>query len=299
MSAVPQQHAKRLGSQAAEAAAGLGAGFRALRLAFIALLERLWQDPRSKHRAGLALACLVAAASIWGFAHWIAQKPLFAMQKVMVEAAPGHALRHVSDASIQLALRRLGFFDFFSLDLEGIRDQVEQVDWVRKAQVRRVWPNALVVEVEEHQPMAIWNGDRLINHHGELFTANFAEAEIAGHLPQLIGPDGSHPQVLSRWRDIRQWLAPLSRSPSVVSLSASHAWQARLDDGSLLLLGRDEGLGMEHRVARWVESHRSVMERLMKPVAAVDLRYPNGFALQLAEHQAGQAALKKTAKRDR
>jgi cell division septal protein FtsQ len=34
----------------------------------------------------------------------------------------------------------------------------------------------------------------------------------------------------------------------------------------------------------------------MKPVAAVDLRYPNGFALQLADHQGG---LKKTAKRDR
>ncbi|NBS38770.1 MAG: FtsQ-type POTRA domain-containing protein [Betaproteobacteria bacterium] len=299
MSAVPQQHARRLGSQAAGAVYAFGAHFIALRAGLMGLLKRLWQDPRWMNRAGIALACVAASALIWGFAHWMAQKPFFAMQKVMVEAAPGHALRHVSDDAIHLALRRLGFFDFFSLDLEGIRDQVEQVDWVRKAQVRRVWPNALVVEVEEHQPMAIWNGDRLINHHGELFTANFAEAEIAGHLPQLIGPDGSHPQVLARWRDLRQWLAPLSRSPSVLSLSASHAWQAKLDDGSLLLLGRDEGLGMEHRVARWVESHRSVIERLMKPVAAVDLRYPNGFALQLAEQQTGQGGLKKSAKRDR
>ncbi|NCX23978.1 MAG: cell division protein FtsQ, partial [Betaproteobacteria bacterium] len=70
-------------------------------------------------------------------------------------------------------------------------------------------------------------------------------------------------------------------------------------DGSLILLGRDEGLGIEHRVARWVESHRSVMERLMKPVAAVDLRYPNGFALQMAEQQGGHMGLKKSAKRDK
>jgi cell division protein FtsQ len=299
LSAVPQQHARRLGAQAADAFSFFGAQLIALRAGVFVLLKRLWEDPRWANRAGIALACVAASACVWGFAHWIAQKPLFAMQNIMVEAAPGHALRHVSEAPIQLALRRLGFFDFFSLDLEGIRDQVEQVDWVRKAQVRRVWPNALVVEVEEHQPMAIWNGDRLINHHGELFTANFAEAEIAGHLPQLIGPDGSHPQVLARWRDLRQWLAPLSRAPSVVSLSASHAWQAKLDDGSLLLLGRDEGLGMEHRVARWVESHRSVIERLAKPVAAVDLRYPNGFALQLGEQQPGQGGLKKNAKRDR
>jgi len=270
-----------------------------VRLWLLDSIERLRNDPIWTRRMATGLASLAIAASMWGFAHWLAQKPFFAMQTVMVEAVPGHALRHVSDASVELALKRLGFFDFFSLDLERIRDQVEQVEWVRKAQVRRVWPNALVVEVEEHQPLAIWNGDRLINHHGELFSAHFAEAEIAAHLPQFIGPDGSHPQVLARWRDLRQWLAPLSRSPSAVSLSASHAWQAQLDDGSLLLLGRDEGMGMEHRVARWVESHRSVAEKLMKPVAAVDLRYPNGFAVQLVDPQARQGEPKGHPKRDK
>ncbi|NCZ74946.1 MAG: FtsQ-type POTRA domain-containing protein, partial [Betaproteobacteria bacterium] len=106
----------------------------------------------------MALACLAATGLLGALGHWIAQKPFFAMQRVIVEAAPGHALNHVQDGSIQLALRRIGFFDFFSLDLESVRDQVQQVDWVRKVQVRRVWPNALLLEVEEHQPIAIWNG---------------------------------------------------------------------------------------------------------------------------------------------
>ncbi len=61
----------------------------------------------------------------------------------------------------------------------------------------------------------------------ELFTANFAEPEIPGHLPQLIGPDGSLAQVLAIWRDLIQWLLPLSRSPSLVYLPARHASQAR------------------------------------------------------------------------
>ncbi|NDA52469.1 MAG: FtsQ-type POTRA domain-containing protein [Betaproteobacteria bacterium] len=299
MSAVPQQHARRRATVVNETAGSVLESLKAAGLAFVELIRRLRRDPLWIKRFAMALACLAATGLLGALGHWIAQKPFFAMQRVIVAAAPGHALNHVQDGSIQLALRRIGFFDFFSLDLESVRDQVQQVDWVRKVQVRRVWPNALLLEVEEHQPIAIWNGDRLINHHGELFTANFAEAEIAGDLPQLIGPDGSHPQVLARWRDLRQWLAPLARSPSVVSLSASHAWQARLDDGSLILLGRDEGLGIEHRVARWVESHRSVMERLMKPVAAVDLRYPNGFALQMAEQQGGHMGLKKSAKRDK
>ena len=299
MNASPRAQARRGRSQTSPLEAKIKTWLESARWSLGVWMSALRHDPRWARLAAGGLAGLAVAAMIWGFAHWLAQKPFFAMQTIRVEATPGHALRHVSDDSIQLALKRLGFFDFFSLDMESVRDQVEQVDWVRKAQVRRVWPNALVVEVEEHQPMAIWNGDRLINHHGELFSANFAEAEIAGDLPQLMGPDGSHPQVLARWRDLRQWLAPLSRAPVMVSLSASHAWQAELDDGSHLLLGRDEGMGMEFRVARWVESYRSVAEKLIKPVAAVDLRYPNGFAVQLAEEASGQGEPRKRVKRDK
>jgi len=263
------------------------------------LLLRLWNDPRWAHRAALTLTLLALLALLWGGGHWIARQPLFVMQQVLVEALPGQTLRHLSAESFAFTLRRQRMGSFFALDLEAVRAQVEQVDWVRRAQVRRVWPNTLQLVVEEHQPMATWNADRLINDHGELFTANVAEAEVNGALPQLIGPEGSQEKVLARWRDLRSWLAPAERTPVMVSLSASHAWQARLDDGTLLLLGRDEGLGMDHRVARWVASHRSVGERLARPVAAVDLRYPNGFALQLAAVDSSQGGVRKSARRDR
>jgi len=262
-------------------------------------LRRMWNDPRWANRAALVLAALALLALFWGAGRWIAARPIFVMQQVIVEAVPGQTLRHLSEESFAFTLRRQSVGSFFALDLEAVRAQTEQVDWVRRAQVRRVWPNALHLTVEEHRPMATWNADRLINDHGELFTANVAEAEASGALPQLLGPEGSQAQVLARWRELQAWLAPAGRSPVTLSLSASHAWQARLDDGTLMLLGRDEGLGMDHRVARWVESHRSVAERLNKPVAVVDLRYPNGFALQLAAVDPSQAGARKSAKRDK
>jgi len=263
------------------------------------VLKRLWNDPRWANRAALALSLLAVLALLWGAGRWIARQPFFVMQHVIVEAAPGQTLRHLSPESFAFTLKRQSMGSFFSLDLDAVRAQIEQVDWVRRAQVRRVWPHTLQLSVEEHRPMATWNADRLLNEQGELFTANVAEAEVNGALPQLLGPEGSHAQVLARWRDLLAWLAPAGRTPVQVALSASHSWQARLDDGTLLLLGRDGGLGMDHRVARWVASHHSVAERLNKPVAVVDLRYPNGFALQLAAVDSPQGGARKSAKRDK
>jgi len=40
---------------------------------------------------------------------------------------------------------------FFTADLDAVRAAFESVPWVRKAMVRREWPNKLIVTVEEHR----------------------------------------------------------------------------------------------------------------------------------------------------
>ncbi len=47
--------------------------------------------------------------------------------------------------------------NFFTLDLAQARAAFEAVPWVRRASVRRVWPNALEVSVEEHRAAALWD----------------------------------------------------------------------------------------------------------------------------------------------
>ena len=73
----------------------------------------------------------------------------------------------------------------------------EAVPWVRQATVRRVWPGQLLVQLEEHQAVASWDGRgeygepplerALLNSHGEVFHANLGEVED-DRLPQLAGP---------------------------------------------------------------------------------------------------------------
>ena len=49
--------------------------------------------------------------------------------------------------------------NFFSVDLDGARAAFETVPWVRRAVVRRVWPDRLLVRLEEHHAAALWQGE--------------------------------------------------------------------------------------------------------------------------------------------
>jgi len=238
-----------------------------------------WHDVRVLHAGANALLALTLAAVLAAGTWWLVQRPMFALRAVAIEAHEGTQLRFVSTPLLRHSVQRVSG-SFFTVDLDAVRAAFESVPWVRRATARRIWPNRLVVTVEEHRPFALWGDGRLINTYGELFAANLAEAEEDGPLPELSGPTGSQLSVAERYDELRRWLVPLGRAPQAVSLTPRHAWTARLDDGTLLLLGREQGLSIETRVARWVAAYPRVQARLDRPAEVVDLRYPNGFALR-------------------
>ncbi|HEY5633396.1 MAG TPA: cell division protein FtsQ/DivIB [Burkholderiaceae bacterium] len=255
----------------------------------------LWHNARVLHIAANALLALTLAALLAAGAAWLATRPAFTLRSVSIESSPGTALRFVSTTLLRNSSARAVEGNFFAVDLDKVRARYEALPWVRRAAVRRVWPDRLVVTIEEHRPLAIWGAGQLINTHGELFAANLAEAEEDGPLPELAGPNGSHASVLARYHDLQRWLAPLQRRPLAVSLSQRWAWSARLDDGTALLIGREQGIAIEARVRRWVELYPRVQSRIEHAPAVVDLRYPNGFALRTASaapHAAATGAAK-------
>ena len=240
-----------------------------------------WHDVRLLNAIANGLMAAAGAALLVGVAAWLVQRPAFALQAVVVEpVSSGQPLQHVNRALLRSAGAARLEGNFFTVDLAAVRESFENVPWVRRAQVRRIWPNTLRVGIEEHQPLAIWQDGRLVNRQGELFAANVAEAEAEGALLDFSGPPGSETEVTRRWHELRDQLAPLAIAPEALTLSARYAWSARLDNGTVLLLGREQGLPIAERVARWVALAPTVQTRLNREIAAVDLRYPNGFAIR-------------------
>lgn len=240
----------------------------------------LWQDARALNALANALFGATLLASLAAGAWWVSQRPFFTLAHVRVGAVQGHELQRVSPAQLRSAVARRVHGNFFAVDLDAVRTVFESVPWVRRAGVRRVWPDGLEVSIEEHRALALWDDGRVVNTFGELFVANLAEAEEDGELPQFSGPEGTALQVARRYAELREALTALDVQPQALSLSARHAWTLRLDDGTTLLLGRDQGIPVERRIARWIETWPLVVATLNRRAEVIDLRYPNGFAIR-------------------
>ena len=256
----------------------------------------MWDSTRFVNAVAslIAVAALVAFAA--GAAVWVARRPFFTLKSIRVEPslAPGAAVvqpfRHVSATAIHAGAVPLILSttrdNFFTVDLEAVRHAIESVAWVRRARVRREWPNRLVVAIEEQQVLAEWDDGRLVNTFGELFAANPAEAEEDSDapLPELAGPAGSERDVASRYLDFRSWLAKLSLVPDQVTLSPRYAWSVHIDNGTstglTVDLGRERDANtLPERVLRMINAWPLLVTRWPHPTL-IDLRYPNGFALR-------------------
>ncbi len=239
-----------------------------------------WHNVGVLHACSNALLGLTLAAALAVAATWLVHLPAFDLRGVSIEAAEGSQLRHVSTPLLRASALHRVDGNFFTVDLDAVRHGFESVPWVRKATVRRIWPDRLLIGIEEHRPLAMWGDGRLMNTYGELYAANLAEAEEDGPLPELSGPAGSERAVLERYAELVGWIQPLGLRPVAVSLSQRYAWSTKLDDGTTLLLGREQGVPLEERVRRWASVYPRVMARLDGQPEVVDLRYPNGFAVR-------------------
>ena len=109
---------------------------------------------------GMYLTLLAMLGSgLW----WLSQRPYFTLRDAAILAAEGHPLRHVSPSLLRAAVKREVRGNFFSIDLDAVRTTIETVPWVRRASVRRVWPDGLEVAIEEHRTLALWGDGRLVN----------------------------------------------------------------------------------------------------------------------------------------
>jgi len=249
----------------------------------------MWHNARLLNLIASALYALVALMALAAGLLWLAQRPVFAITHVEVAPMDGGALRHVNAPSVRSNAVGKLTGNFFTLDLNAARQVFESVPWVRRASVRREWPNGLTVEVEEHEALGTWgpaDSGRLVNTYGEVFVANTAEAEEDAQLLALDGPPDSEGDVIEKLEVMREWFKPLKAEPMAVALSGRYAWRTKLSNGMVVELGREqndeERAAMEQRVKRFVAAWPQVTEQWGKQIDYADLRYPNGFSIRTA-----------------
>lgn len=228
----------------------------------------MWDNAPLLRNIANALIAFSVLAVLYGAVHYLVHLPgLFPLHSVRLSEAP----QRVMPEEVLKVVRSEVNGNLFTVDIGRLRAALEQLPWVRSVSIRREFPDRLALQVEEHQPLARWNGSALVNTHGEVFAAYSEET-----LPAFIGQEGDSFEVAQRYAEFGQQLAALKLSVAQIALTPRHAWQLHLSNGMVLELGREE---MEQRLARFVAVYPYSLAALEGAVRYVDLRYRNGFAL--------------------
>ena len=243
----------------------------------------MWNNPHALNLLAKILFTLVAMTVLYAISLQLIKPPLFPIKEINVQVIYGTGknnveLQNVTREQIEHITRNEIKGNFISVNLTEVREAFVKIPWVRDAKVNREWPHGLNVMLEEHQALAYWGSHALVNTYGEVFRVT-----VDRNLPVFTGPkEASAQEVAQRYQRFSQILAPLQQSIAEINLTSRYAWRIQLDTGTILELGRNE---TEERLVRYVSVYDHSIARLnqQQPLAYVDLRYPNGFAIRMPE----------------
>ena len=233
-------------------------------------------DIRLMNVTAAVLSALVALAFVWLAIGWAARWPVFSIRSIRIEGDVGR--NNVATIRANATPKLAG--NLFTMDLGATQQAFQSVPWVRRAVVRREWPNRLAVRLEEHQAAAYWGEDRLVNTYGEVFEANLGDVED-DQLPTLQGPESQSQQVLVLYRELATVFERLDTRIDRLTLSSRGHWHAELDRGAAIELGRGTPQEILARTERFVATITQVTSRYPGPLEYADLRHSDGYAVRI------------------
>ncbi|HWK52846.1 MAG TPA: cell division protein FtsQ/DivIB [Hyphomicrobiales bacterium] len=195
-------------------------------------------------------------------------------QKIETVAIEGE-LNFVSEDAIKDSVLRFVATSLVSIDLAVLKQELEAQPWIHQVAIRREWPGRLIIKVEEEVAIARWGSGALLNQQGGTFTPHSIDG--MQQLPHLSGPPGREKEVMGQYLEFNQLLYPLGVRIRDLTMNERSAWTLTLTNGVMVRLGREHVL---ERLRRLVVFLELLGPERIGDVAAIDLRYRNGIAVE-------------------
>ena len=164
-----------------------------------------------------------------------------------------------------------------AFDIEAARQRIEQLPWIRSARVERMLPDTILMNVEERQPLVLWQHQgqfALIDHEGEVILRDGLERfsnlvvvvgeEAPVHAAALMETLGNEPELL-QLVEAAVWVG-------------GRRWNIRLAGDIDVRLPEKNAKGAWTRLAEYERAH-SVLAR---DVEVLDLRLPDRLIVRKA-----------------
>lgn len=234
---------------------------------------RLWDNAAALRRLYrwlyvCVMLCLLAAAGIW-----MVHSPYFPIKQVRIE----QTLHRVDAKQIKAISDQYLRGNIFTVDVNRAQAALSTLPWVKQAKVTRIWPDTIVVSLQEQIPVARWQDGYLVNADGELFTADSEETWPVFEVNAL----SEHPAIAKQMVDnlvaFDTLLRPLGLQIEALNLSDRSAWTLVLNNHIRVYLGREQ---VNERLQRFVWVWPRLLQADAADIAYVDMRYKDGFALR-------------------
>ncbi|MDD2759286.1 MAG: cell division protein FtsQ/DivIB [Methylomonas sp.] len=163
---------------------------------------------------------------------------------------------------------------FYHADMDTIHHLIASLPLVEKVDVKRVWPDAVHIQISEQKPIVRWGNKALLNKQGDvLIPDNIAEFK---NLPLITGPVGQEKKLLEIMKGVYIVLMDKSMQLAEFHVNDRRAWRIKLASGLEMHLGRKAPL---ENMQRFLTTMDILGEDKVAMMASVDTRYPNGYAV--------------------
>lgn len=186
----------------------------------------------------------------------------------------GGSFQYLTKNKVEKLLLPLVDKGFFAIDLQKIQLSIMSLPWVDKAEVKRIWPDAIAIEIHEQQAVARWKEQALLNKRGEVFAPDDIKNFLS--LPVINGMKGQEYKLFIRMREIKNMLVAKGLKLAEFEVNERMSWQLKLDKGTRIQLGQKNPMQKFKRFLNILPILGFAKLDLMK---TVDMRYPNGFSI--------------------
>ncbi|MDT8397179.1 MAG: cell division protein FtsQ/DivIB [Pseudomonadales bacterium] len=250
------------------------------------------REPASKKRDGSALVwktMLAVSASVFMYFFATGCYSLYQNlknQKIEFVRIEGN-LNFVSAQEVKAVVFRFMNQNLLALDLAQIKIDLEKNAWIDSADIRREWPDTMIIDVVEEKPIARWGMEEILSRKGRLIRAE----SVSGlyELPLLTGPDKTEQEVMQQYQKFSQLLYPLGLRVNSLDLNSRGAWQIVLDNGVVIKMGKNKVMDKMRRLVAFMNSSFSDK---VKNAEYIDLRYANGISVRSEKNTAEEVVLR-------
>lgn len=220
---------------------------------------------------------LLIALSLFLFAIVIDSvvKPLqasyFPVRYVRVQGS----FKHIEKSELQALIEAEVETGYWELDLRVIRSQAEQLAWIKHVQTRRVWPDTLVLTVEEHLPFVRFNENHLLSTEAVPYLPK--NTQEFHNLPVVFGSIDQSTVLFDAFKEMQASIQNLGMGLVELQVTDRKSWSIQMSNGVLVELGREDPL---QNFERFIVTLSLLGEQQIQSMVRVDLRYQNGYAVE-------------------